>query len=246
MPSFPPTAPTLRKDWKAASQFPLRSQTLLSSADSKSPPVSQTADEGEETEPETSEPATDEHAEDSGYEVNSKGQTYGHVSTGITAENLDVLPDLFAAGINGGHGETLGYINTREFLDTFYDCEQSFDMQTWRNNISDTAVAVDVTYYNSEGEPIGLSPLTQSRKMLSLRQYRTKIVLKMRREIFVRLYRNFAGILTYVKGFLCKITENIKQSVQRRQASLCGVLKTDSPIKRKQLPQPQRAVFLPQ
>ena len=118
-------------------------------------PVSQTADEGEETEPETSEPATDEPAEDSGYEVNSKGQTYGHVSTGITAENLDVLPDLFAAGINGGHGETLGYINTREFLDTFYDCEQAFDMQTWRNNISDTAVAVDVTYYNSEGEPIG-------------------------------------------------------------------------------------------
>ena len=36
---------------------------------------------------------------------------------------------------------------------------------------------------------------------------------------FVRLYRNSAGILTYVKGFLCKMTENMQaDSVQSRQA----------------------------
>jgi hypothetical protein len=36
---------------------------------------------------------------------------------------------------------------------------------------------------------------------------------------FVRLYRNFAGILSYVKKFLCKITENIQVDVQQsRQA----------------------------
>ncbi|MGB4093711.1 MAG: hypothetical protein WBK46_17475, partial [Ruminococcus flavefaciens] len=35
----------------------------------------------------------------------------------------------------------------------------------------------------------------------------------------VRLYRNSAGILTYVKGFLCKMTENMSaDSVQSRQA----------------------------
>ena len=39
-------------------------------------------------------------------------------------------------------------------------------------------------------------------------------------DFFVRLYRNFAGILTYVKGFLCKMTENMSaDSVQSRQAS---------------------------
>ena len=52
--------------------------------------------------------------------------------------------------------------------------------------------------------------------MFLLRQYRTKIVLKMRREIFRQIA---TGILTYVKGFLCKMTENIQaDSVQRRQA----------------------------
>jgi hypothetical protein len=32
---------------------------------------------------------------------------------------------------------------------------------------------------------------------------------------FVRLYRNFAGILSYVKEFLCKMTENIQVDVQQ-------------------------------
>jgi len=33
------------------------------------------------------------------------------------------------------------------------------------------------------------------------------------------LYRNSAGILSYVKGFLCKMTENMSaDSVQSRQA----------------------------
>ena len=41
---------------------------------------------------------------------------------------------------------------------------------------------------------------------------------------FVRLYRNFAGILPYVKEFLCRMTEKCKQilyKVVRR--ALCGV-----------------------
>jgi len=39
-------------------------------------------------------------------------------------------------------------------------------------------------------------------------------------DFFVRLYRNSEGILTYVKGFLCKMTENMSaDSVQ----ALCGV-----------------------
>ena len=38
-------------------------------------------------------------------------------------------------------------------------------------------------------------------------------------DFFVRLYRNSAGILSYVKGFLCKMTENMSaDSVQSRQA----------------------------
>ena len=37
-------------------------------------------------------------------------------------------------------------------------------------------------------------------------------------DFFVRLYRNSAGILSYVKGFLCKMTENMQaDSVQSRQ-----------------------------
>ena len=37
-------------------------------------------------------------------------------------------------------------------------------------------------------------------------------------DFFVRLYRNSAGILSYVKGFLCKMTENMSaDSVQSRQ-----------------------------
>ena len=38
-------------------------------------------------------------------------------------------------------------------------------------------------------------------------------------DFFVRLYRNSAGILSYVKGFLCKMAENMSaDSVQSRQA----------------------------
>ena len=39
------------------------------------------------------------------------------------------------------------------------------------------------------------------------------IVPQMRSQIFrqfVRLYRNFAGILPYVKKFMCKMTENLQ------------------------------------
>ena len=52
-------------------------------------------------------------------------------------------------------------------------------------------------------------------------------------DFFVRLYRNSAGILSYVKGFLCKMTENMSaDSVQSRQAGFvrcclkakCGVI----------------------
>ncbi len=38
-------------------------------------------------------------------------------------------------------------------------------------------------------------------------------------DFFVRLYRNSAGILSYVKEFLCKMTENMQaDSVKSRQA----------------------------
>ena len=52
-------------------------------------------------------------------------------------------------------------------------------------------------------------------------------------DFFVRLYRNSAGILSYVKGFLCKMTENMYPkgtSFGRRRFSakpsggLCAVL----------------------
>ena len=44
----------------------------------------------------------------------------------------------------------------------------------------------------------------------NFRQYRTKIVRQVRSQIFVRLYGKTAGILTYVKGFLCNITEKMQ------------------------------------
>ncbi|HRR78051.1 MAG TPA: hypothetical protein P5191_14820 [Ruminococcus sp.] len=83
------------------------------------------------------------------YEVNSKGQTYDGASYTISEENIDKLPDYICVGINGG--KESGYINTREFLNTFVDCEAAFDMQEVLNNISDTAVSVDVNIYDEEG-----------------------------------------------------------------------------------------------
>ncbi|WP_370816677.1 hypothetical protein [Ruminococcus sp.] len=54
---------------------------------------------------------------------------------------------------------------------------------------------------------------------IQLRQYRAKIVRQMRSQIFVRLHKNSAGILPYVKGFLCDMTENLQaDGVQSRQA----------------------------
>ncbi|MGB4091062.1 MAG: HlyD family efflux transporter periplasmic adaptor subunit [Ruminococcus flavefaciens] len=50
-------------------------------------------------------------------------------------------------------------------------------------------------------------------------------------DFFVRLYRNSAGILTYVKEFLCKMTENMSaDSVQSRQAGFvrCCLKNNDS------------------
>ena len=46
-----------------------------------------------------------------------------------------------------------------------------------------------------------------------LRQYGTKIVPQMRCQIFVNCTRNSEGILTYVEGFLCKMTENMQADV---------------------------------
>lgn len=86
------------------------------------------------------------------YEVNSKGQTYGGAGYTISKENIDLLPDLIGFGINGGIDKTeQTYLNTKEFIDTFVNCEAAFDMQEPLNNISDTAVSVDVNLYDEEG-----------------------------------------------------------------------------------------------
>ena len=51
------------------------------------------------------------------------------------------------------------------------------------------------------------------------RQHRTEIVVQMHSQIFGRLCINFAGILTYVKKFVCKMPENMQADVpQSRQA----------------------------
>ena len=57
--------------------------------------------------------------------------------------------------------------------------------------------------------------------IIFLRQYRTELVRKMRSQIFVgKSCKNFAGILSYVKKFLCDITENMQADfVQSRHAS---------------------------
>ena len=51
-------------------------------------------------------------------------------------------------------------------------------------------------------------------------------------DFFVRLYRYSAGILSYGKGFLCKMTENMSaDSVQSRQAGFVRCcLKSDDYI----------------
>ena len=44
------------------------------------------------------------------------------------------------------------------------------------------------------------------------RQYRTKIVCVLRRQIFRQIAENDAGILAYVKEFLARMTENMQAS----------------------------------
>ena len=51
------------------------------------------------------------------------------------------------------------------------------------------------------------------------RQHRIEIVPEMRSRFFVRLYKNDADILTYVREFLCKMAEKAQSySVQSRKA----------------------------
>ena len=44
----------------------------------------------------------------------------------------------------------------------------------------------------------------------------------MRRQFFVRLHRNFEGILTYVEKFLCKMTEKVYPKGTSFGRSRCG------------------------
>ena len=58
-----------------------------------------------------------------------------------------------------------------------------------------------------------------------LRQYRTKIVRQIRRQIFRQIAQNDAVILTYFKEFWAKMTENLQvDAVQSAQRGLCAVL----------------------
>ena len=57
------------------------------------------------------------------------------------------------------------------------------------------------------------------KRKLDFRQYRTKIVCVLRRQIFRQIAENDAGILVYVKEFLAKMTENMQaRRTQSRQA----------------------------
>lgn len=83
--------------------------------------------------------------------VNSKGEVYGNLGS-YTWEDVDEIPDLVEIGFDGGR--KIGYIRKDEFTSLFVDCGKAFDMQPELENVSETAVAVEVNVYDQEGEYI--------------------------------------------------------------------------------------------
>jgi len=60
---------------------------------------------------------------------------------------------------------------------------------------------------------------------LVLRQYRTKIVVQTRSQLFRQIVRNYAGIPAYFNEFWAKMTEKMQAYAQQSaQRGLCAVL----------------------
>ena len=63
--------------------------------------------------------------------------------------------------------------------------------------------------------------ITKSMKFIFLRQYRTKIVVQTRSQLFRQIVQNDAGIPAYFKEFWAKMTE--KMQAYARQSAQRGV-----------------------